>query len=387
MPLLLFGAPTTHFTVYHRAGFLCGDPVAFVSAPGADGRETSALILRDIELDRARKIAKVDACFCPRDLVPIAQLSGDRATATAQAAATWLHARGVRTVSGDPSLPLVAAEACRMLGITVELDPDLGVLQRRVKSDVEIGHLRQAQAFTEDTLRMAAQLILKAQADKDGTLIHEGSPLTAERVRGEIAVYCAMHGYSDSGGAIVAQGGHAADCHDHGAGPLKTGLPVILDIFPRNQTTLYCGDCTRTVCHGEAPPLAAHMLTAVRAAKRAAEAALRPGATGKSVHAATVAAMEAHGYSHGALPPEGDPRRQTAITLPHGTGHGIGLDIHEPILLDAGGGKILADEVFTVEPGLYGFPVGGVRIEDMVVARENGAENLNRLGDSLDGNW
>lgn len=387
MPLLLFGAPATNFTVYHRAGFLCGDPVAFVSAPGADGRETSALILRDIELDRARKVAKADACFCPRDLVPQARLSGDRATATAQAAAAWLHARGVRQVSGDPSLPLVAAEACRTQGIDVALDPNLGVLQRRVKTEAEIAHLRLAQAFTEETMRMAANLILKAQAAKDGTLMHEGGPLTCERVRGEIAVHCARHGYSDSGGSIVAQGDHAADCHDYGAGPLKTGLPIIIDIFPRNQATLYCGDCTRTVCHGEIPPLAAHMLAAVRAAKRAAEAALHPGATGKSVHAATVAAMEAHGYAYGALPPEGDPRRKTAITLPHGTGHGIGLDIHEPILLDVGGGEILANEVFTVEPGLYGFPVGGVRIEDMVVVRENGIENLNRLGDALDGNW
>ncbi len=387
MPILLFGAPSTNFTVYHRAGFLCGDPVAFVSAPGKDGRETSALILRDIELDRARKSARADDCFCPRDLVPAESLSGDRATATSQAAAAWLLARGVRQVCGDPSLPLVAAEACRAAGIAVVLDPDLGVLQRRVKSEAEIAHLREAQAFTEEVMRMAANLILKAQAARDGTLMHDGSPLSAERVRGEISVHCARGGYADSGGAIVAQGVHGADCHDYGAGRLVTGLPVIIDIFPRNQATLYCGDCTRTICHGDIPPLALRMQAAVREAKRAAEAALRPGATGKSVHAATVAAMEAHGYAYGALPPEGDPQRAAAITLPHGTGHGIGLDIHEPILLDAGGGEILAGEVFTVEPGLYGFPVGGVRVEDMVVVRESGIENLNRMGDGLDGNW
>jgi len=291
MPILLFGVPATNFTLYHRAGFLCGDPVAFVSAEDENGSASSALILRDIELDRARQVARTDACFCPRDLVPAGELSGDRATATAQAAAHWLRARGVRRVLGDPTLPLLAIEACRALGVEVALAPDLGVIQRRVKSEAEIAHLRQAQAFTEEAMRMAGGLILGASAAADGTLMHGGSPLTAERVRGEIAVFCARGGYTDSGGAIVAQGDRAADCHDAGGGVLKTGLPVIVDIFPRNQTTLYCGDCTRTVCHGTIPPLAAHMHAAVLAAKRAAEAELCPGSTGKRVHAATVAAL------------------------------------------------------------------------------------------------
>lgn len=385
-PFLLFGVPVTNFTVYHRAGFVCVDPVAFVCAPDGAGHAATALILRDIELDRARKQARAHACFCPRDLVPADELSGDRATATAQAAARWLKNHGVSAVRGDPTLPLVAVEACRQAGIRVELDPELGVRERRQKREDEIAHLRQAQRFTETAMRHAAGLILGASAAQDGTLMLDGAPLTAQRIKSDIAVFCAKGGYADPG-AIVAQGDRAADCHDFGGGVLKTGLPVILDIFPRNLETLYCGDCTRTVCHGQVPPLAARMHAAVRAAKEAAQLALRPGATGQAVHAATVAAMEAHGFSYGALPPEGDPKRGQAITLPHGTGHGVGLDVHEPILLDAGGGEILENEVLTVEPGLYGFPCGGVRVEDMVVARPGGAENLNTLGDTLDGNW
>ena len=65
--------------------------------------------------------------------------------------------------------------------------------------------------------------------------------------------------------------------------------------------------------------------------------------------------------------------------MTHGTGHGIGLDVHEPPLLDPKGGELLAGDVVTIEPGLYKMGLGGVRLEDMVVVTAEGSENLNRL--------
>jgi len=70
-------------------------------------------------------------------------------------------------------------------------------------------------------------------------------------------------------------------------------------------------------------------------------------------------------------------------SIQHGTGHGIGLEVHEPILLDHGGGKLLRGEVFTVEPGLYGRRDGGIRVEDMLVVRDGDAENFNTLYEGL----
>ena len=68
----------------------------------------------------------------------------------------------------------------------------------------------------------------------------------------------------------------------------------------------------------------------------------------------------------------------------HGTVHGIGLEVHEPILLDDGGGEILKGEVFTVEPGLYSATLGGVRIEDMAKVDDTGSEILSELHEGLD---
>ncbi|MEE9603063.1 MAG: M24 family metallopeptidase, partial [Thermoguttaceae bacterium] len=71
-----------------------------------------------------------------------------------------------------------------------------------------------------------------------------------------------------------------------------------------------------------------------------------------------------------------------AIT--HGTGHGVGLSVHEPPLLDMKGPELVAGDVVTVEPGLYRKDLGGVRLEDIVVVTQQGCENLNRLHEGLD---
>jgi Xaa-Pro aminopeptidase len=71
--------------------------------------------------------------------------------------------------------------------------------------------------------------------------------------------------------------------------------------------------------------------------------------------------------------------------MPHGTGHGIGLEVHEPPLLDFKGPKLLAGDVITIEPGLYCHLWGGVRSEDMVAVMDHGCESLNTLPDTL--NW
>ncbi|MEC9374141.1 MAG: M24 family metallopeptidase, partial [Planctomycetota bacterium] len=183
--------------------------------------------------------------------------------------------------------------------------------------------------------------------------------------------------------AIVAGGPAGADCHNAGAGNLYTRQPVIIDIFPRNSKTLYNGDCTRTVVHGpesEIPDAVRAMHTAVIEAKKAAIAATRAKVTGEQVHKAATDVIRKHGY-HVGMPPADAPPDYTSMV--HGTGHGIGLAVHEPPLLDRGGPALLPGDALTIEPGLYCPAIGGIRIEDMVIVTESGCENLNSLPESL----
>ena len=372
------GIPEVHSSLYWRIRFSVCDQVVLLELPSPTGTE-SVLILRDIEMERARQSARVDRVACPANYTPASGLSGDRETANAQAAVECLRRAGITRVVGDRTLPLIFADFARQAGITVECDPNQWVQERRQKTAEEIQHLREAQQVTEQVVQMACELIARANVRHDGVLLHERQPLTSERVRAAVDHWLLDRDFSNPM-AIIAGGPAAADCHYLGSGELRTGQPVLVDIFPRNRRTRYYGDCTRTVVHGDISDEIKRMHAAVREAKAAAERAIVAGVTGETVHLATIQAIQRAGYSVG-LPGDQTPLSYCALT--HGTGHGVGLDVHEPPLLDLKGPELLAGEVVTVEPGLYRRDLGGVRIEDMVVVTERGCENLNTLPDGL----
>lgn len=378
-PIILAGVPYVNGGLYHRIRFAVVDPVVYLTVPSDAGGTKSVLILRDIEMDRARRRARVDEVGCPADFEPDGGLSGDRETATAQAAAECLRRAGVTQVTADRSLPLIFAEMVRRAGIEIECDLEMGVLERRRKDEQEIEWLREAQKVTEGAMQMACQLVARAAARADGVLMHEGQPLTSERVKAAIDHWLLDRGYLNPE-SIVAGGPTGADCHDFGSGELKTGQPVIVDIFPRNRETLYNGDCTRTVVHGEISDELKKMHAAVREAKASAAAAVKAGVTGEAVHEATKEAIVRCGYAVSSLEDEADD----FCALTHGTGHGIGLDVHEPPLLDMKGPELLLGDAVTIEPGLYRKDMGGVRVEDIVIVTEDGCLNLNQLPEGLD---
>lgn len=377
--LVIAGIPETNRSLLHAIRFEVGDPAALVQVPANAGRRR-ILIVRDIEMDRAKQHARADIVRCPADYAPPEGLSGDRETATAQAVASCLAQSGVKRAIGHRSLPLIFADMIRTAGIDLDCDPDMGVDERRMKDETEVTALRRAQHITEEAMRLACRLVANADVDHDGTLMVGDEVLTSERVRTEIDTFLLRRGF-ESGGPIVAGGTDGGDCHARGSGPLRTGEPVIIDIFPRDRQTGYHGDCTRTVVHGEIPDLIRDMHAAVVAAKKQATATVRPGVSGEAVHAATVAEIEAAGFAVGLPGPDDSPNR---VAITHGTGHGIGLDVHEPPLLDRAGPPLLVGDALTIEPGLYGPNVGGIRVEDMVVVTEDGCINLNTLPEGLD---
>ena len=379
--VMMAGVPLLNAALYHRLRFSVVDTVVYLRVPTPDGRGQgrSIAICRDIEMERARRHAAVDEVACPKTFEPAGGLSGDRETATAQAAAECLRRAGVTRVVGDRSLPLIFADLVRQAGIAVDCDREMGVLERRTKDAREIACIREAQAMTEAAMEFACRMVAHATARADGVLMHDAAPLTAERVRAAIDHWLIDRGYANPP-AIVAGGPPTADCHWLGYGELRTGQPVVIDIFPRNRDTLYNGDCTRTVVHGDIPDEVARMHAAVCRAKAAGAAAIRAGVTGEAAYLAAAASIRADGYQMG-LPPPGSPPSYCAMT--HGLGHGVGLDVHEPPLLDMNGPALLAGDVVSVEPGLYRADLGGVRVEDLVVVTPDGSENLNRLPEGL----
>ena len=294
--------------------------------------------------------------------------------------ARFVREKGVESVSMPPRGPVGTADALRDRGIDVVVDSDdrLGEV-RAVKTDEEIEAIREAQRANEAAMRAAEALIADADVagedapvDGDvepGTLLHDGEPLTSERVTEEIEVTLLRHGCALDQ-TIVAGGAQAADPHDRGSGPLRAHEAIIVDIFPRSKATKYNADMTRTFCVGEPSDRLREWYDLTERALDAALDAIEPGATGEDVHTAACAVYEAAGEPTFRT----DPETETGFI--HSTGHGVGLDVHEAPRLASGGGELTPGQVVTVEPGLYDPDVGGVRIEDIVVVTEDGYENL-----------
>lgn len=375
---IIAGSPWASPIVHRRTRFNCHDTVVLIELRG----KGTFAIMREIEIARAKKARAADHIHAPKDFAPPGGLSGDRETANAQAAAELLRRNGVEEAWADRSLPMIYVHYAAQAGVTIQCDPEMGVLERRAKDDREVEALTSAQRVTERAVVMACETIARAEAASDGVLLSGGAPLTSERVIALINIFLLENGMGPSD-SIVAGGPQGGDCHNRGSGPLRTGQPVIVDIFPRDPNTLYCGDCTRTVVHGSAadlPETVEKMHAAVVEAKRAAVGATRAGATGEAVHNAACDVFRARGYAIG-LPKASDPPSYTGYV--HGTGHGVGLEVHEPPLLDVGGPPLVAGDAITIEPGLYSLAVGGVRVEDMVIVREGGCENLNTIQEGL----
>ena len=373
---LLSGVPSINKAVFHAIRFDAHDPASIIVTPHGNRR----LVLRDVEVARAKKLARADEVFSYEDFEPKAGLSGDREIRAAQATAECLRQMDITQVTVDRTASALIIDELEIAGITVVLDRQLGVRDRRSKDEGEVAALRKATEITESAIRMACETIAGCKASKKGELKLGTKILTAEMVKAMITNHLAER---DAFGEhhIVACGPEGGDCHNTGTGVLMTGQPIIVDVFPKDLSSGYHGDCTRMVVHGDVPDEVAKMHLAVSEAKAAGIAVIRAGATGEDVHRAVVGVIEGHGYEMG-FPPEGAPAE--FCSMPHGTGHGLGLDLKEPPLLDFKGPELVAGDAVTGEPGLYSMAVGGMRLEDLVIVGPDGCENLNTLPEGLD---
>ncbi|RNJ26358.1 M24 family metallopeptidase [Halosegnis longus] len=283
----------------------------------------------------------------------------------------------VESVATPSDFPVGLADGLREQGISVAPDED-DVIQeiRAVKHEEELEHMRTAQRANERAMATAESLIADAEVADDGTLIYEGETLTSERVTEEIEVSLIREGHAlDT--TIVACGADAADPHDRGSGPLRANESIVIDIFPRSKATGYYADMTRTFVKGEPSDTIREWYDITQEAKEAALDTLEAGVSGSDVHDAVCDVYQDNG-----IPTlRDDPETSTGFI--HTTGHGVGLDIHEFPRVSTTENELEAGMVVTIEPGVYDPEFGGVRIEDIVIVREDGYENYTEYPEQL----
>jgi Xaa-Pro aminopeptidase len=268
---------------------------------------------------------------------------------------------GVDSVASPADLPLELADVLRAGGVEVRADGAEFDRRRRAKTPAELAGIRRG-------LR-AAEL---ACAHIRGRLA-DGSRHTAEELRAEAWQVFVANGCMPHDMLVIAAGAHGADPHDQGEGPIPPGVPVVLDIFPRDMESGCWGDLTRTVCIGEPPAELVRWHEVVREAQRQATEAVRPGISAGVPNRIACDVIREAGYP--TRLDEGAPELLEEGFV-HYLGHGLGLELHEAPTLDEGGEVLVPGDVITIEPGLYRPGFGGCRIEDVVLVTEDGYELL-----------
>jgi Xaa-Pro aminopeptidase len=232
----------------------------------------------------------------------------------------------------------------------LELVPRHGLVEamRAVKDAGELDTIRRATAVTNEAFERFADEQFVGRRERDlawrmESLLHE------------------LGGDEPSFPVIVAAGPTGGSPHAvPGDRVIVPGETVVVDAACRIDG--YCSDCTRTFLTGELPEELARAYDVVQEAQLVGLEAVRAGADSADVDAAARDVVEAAGFGG---------------QFGHGLGHGLGLEVHETPWLNAEWpSELQARNVVTVEPGVYLPGVGGVRIEDLVVVAEGGAEVL-----------
>ncbi|QLG48594.1 M24 family metallopeptidase [Natrinema halophilum] len=227
------------------------------------------------------------------------------------------------------------------------------------KDDVELETLRRAGAIAD-------QVSLEIRERGDEFVGTTEAELASEIDR----LLTAAGGVEPAFETIVAAGSNGArPHHQSGSREIRTGDPIVLDFgafVPSDLdggTARYPGDQTRTIVVGDPPDEYERVHKTVEEAQQAAVDAIEPGVTAGAIDRAARSVIDDAGY--------GD-------SFVHRTGHGVGLEVHEPPYIAAGNARELEPGmVFSVEPGIYLDGAFGVRIEDLVAVTETGAERLN----------
>lgn len=244
-----------------------------------------------------------------------------------------------------------------------ELTATRGVVEglRVIKDDAEISRMQRAAAIADEGLAAVLPMLKSA-----GSTPRASGSLTESRFGAALDHAMRMAGAEDRAfETIVASGGNSAKPHARpGDRRIRPGDPVVVDFGATFDG--YRSDMTRTFCIGGEPTgELARVFSVVAESQRAGVARVRSGIETGAVDRVCRRVIEDAGW--------GD-------RFEHGTGHGVGLDIHEAPSVGPGSTAILAPgAVITVEPGVYLPETGGVRIEDTLVVTEDGSRALTQF--------
>lgn len=360
--MLMIAASETDSNLYYATRFIAPDPFVFMQLKGE-----RVMLMSDLELDRARSQATVDRVMSYSEVERAMRAQGVSDPGTIDIVHGVLQPAGIKRLLVPANFSYAYALRLQQLGYQLELQSGPLFPSRAVKTADEVQYVEAAQRATERAVA-AAHAALRQADIRNGFIWLNGEPVTSEWIKKLINVQL-MESECVAQHTIVAGGDQACDPHNEGSGPLPSNRSIIFDVFPRSAQTRYFADMSRTVVKGRPSAELKKLYQIVKDAQEEAITKIHDGADGAKIHQGICDRFEAAGYQTGVV----NGRMQGYF---HGTGHGVGLDIHEAPRISRTGSLLQEGHIVTVEPGLYYPGLGAIRIEDMVLVTKDGCRNL-----------
>ena len=226
---------------------------------------------------------------------------------------------GVESAVVPADFPLALAERLQEAGVEVRTQRETFVSRRRVKNEAELAGIRRAQRAAEAGMDAARDLLRRAEPNGAG-LVVEGEPLTVERVKHAMLNAFIAHGAS-ADEFIVAPGAQGALGHEMGHGPIPAGVPIVIDVWPKDPETGCYADMTRTFVVGEPPEEVVEYHRLVKEAVDLSLAATRAGVAAREPFRLVCEHFQAAGYPTQLSKASGEVLDHGFF---HGLGHGVG---------------------------------------------------------------
>lgn len=368
---IIFADPITNPDILYAAGFMSHDAFIYF-----ESNKKKYMVVSSLELERAKYESRKGINVINRD--ELLASSKDKTVKAMLQAILIQYPQDKWILPCD--FPVLYADMLRDMTRAEDIVIEKGAIfpRRRVKTNYEVKEISKALKIAQKAMLRAETILANSSINKKDELFYEKKLLTSEFLKNEINIELVTYG-AHTHGTIAASGIQCSIPHNTGSGVIKASVPIIIDIFPRLESSGYWGDITRTFCKGKASKHLKQAYNAVKTVRDNAISKVKPGVIPKLIHNEALEDLLKMGFETGR---NIDGRYYGFF---HGLGHGVGLEIHEDPRVNALSSKELkAGNVITIEPGVYYSEWGGVRLEDLLVVTKDGCINLTEYPNILE---
>src|SRR5438128_5236396 len=293
--ILLVSASEGDANMLYAAGFFVPDPFIFFQH-----KKTKYVVMSDLEIDRAKKQARVDRVLSLSLYQKKLRRAGNASPGMTDILDLLFRERGIRSLIVPANFSALLADQLRAKGFSVQIKRDPFFAERETKNNREIKYIAESLRVARLGLEAGIRALKRTKIKRDGYLYLNGSRLTSETLKTIVNTTIMAQGWLPSH-TIISSGNQCVDPHHEGTGPVKAHTSIIFDIFPRSQKTGYFGDLSRTVVRGRATDKLKEIYATVQAGPQIGFDMIRDGISGRDVHLKILDLFEARGFPTGRI--------------------------------------------------------------------------------------